>query len=102
MNNFKNIIMVYHIPIDGLSRQSTVEQLYEYYKILQDDKYQDVFVFPYTDGTPKKIIIETIDLNNTINNKTVESSLEDIKMKFMKLYEPERWLRIKKLERLLK
>jgi len=98
----KNIILIYHITVDNLTRRDSNEMLQDYYDVLQDSDYQRVFVFPYTEGTPKKIIIETIDLKNTINSKTVESSLEDIKMKFLKIYEPEKWKRIKKINELMK
>jgi len=99
---YKNIILIYHIPVDNLTRRDSEYLLEGYYDALQDSDYQRVLVFPYTEGTPKKIIIETIDLKNTINSKTIESSLEDIKMKFLKLYEPEKWKRIKKINELMK
>ena len=98
----KHIIMIYHIPVDGLTRQNAEQELYEFQLEFQNDEFQAVWVFPYTDGNPRKVIIETIDLKNTTNSKTVEKSLEDIQLKFLKLYEPKKYLRIQKLKRILK
>jgi len=98
---YKNIIMIYHIPIDNLTRQQTNEVLTDAYDQLLDENFYKVFVFPYVGGKPKKAIIETIDLNNTINNKIIEKQLDKLIDTQLKYFEPEKWKRVNKLKNLI-
>jgi len=99
----KNIIMIYHIPVDSFSNPDIDDILTNAYKVLKDDNFYSVLVFPYivSDNSIKKIIIETIDLKNTINNKQEKIDLEKLIDNQLKYFEPSKWNRLHKLKKLL-
>jgi len=101
----KNIILIYHIPITMYMTHDKIEKKMFYYNNLftkhQDDFY-DIYVLPNVVKEDKqKIIIETIDVENAQNNICVEKSLEYIKDRLLKIYEPDKWLRLRKLKNLI-
>jgi len=102
MKDFKNIIMIYHIPVDNLSRAASEELLSDAIQLTKDDNFYNVLILPYTGGDIKKIIIETIDLKNTINNKQEKINLETLLDNQMKYFEPLKWNRLHKLKKLIK
>lgn len=96
----KDIIMIYHIPVDGLTRQQAQTQIYEIRKELKTgDFYREIFLpKTYSGG---KVDIEVINLKD---NKTehVEIKLEELNDRLMKLFEPDKWKRKIKLKKILK
>lgn len=96
----KDIMMVYHIPVDGLSQQRAEQIMYDFMKLYKTgDFYREMFI-PYTGGNEQIVKIEVIDLKN---NKTadVRVKLEEIDDNLMKYFEPDRWTRKQKLGRIL-
>jgi hypothetical protein len=102
----KNIILIYHIPIDELTPIESMQQKMDYYNKLftkHKDDFYDIYVLPNIVKTDKqKFIVETIDIENAQNNIYVERSLDYIKDRLLKIYEPEKWLRVRKLKNLIK
>lgn len=101
MENYKkDIIMVYHIPVDGLTRQQTHELLTEFMEYTSTGEFFREFFFPKRDSGGK-IEIEIINLKG---NKTehVQLKIEQLDDKLMKYFEPDKWKRKSKLERVLK
>ena len=102
----KNILLIYHIPITMYMTQEMIEQKMFYYNNIftkHKDDFYDIYVLPNVVKEDKqKIIIETIDVENAQNNICIEKSLEYIKDRLLKIYEPDKWLRLRKLKNLIK
>ena len=102
----KNIILIYHIPISVISSHDVMQKKMHYYNELftkHKDDFYDIYVLPNIVKEDKqKIIIETIDIENAQNNICVEKSIDYIKDRLLKIYEPEKWLRVRKLKNLIK
>ena len=96
----KDLIMVYHIPIDGMTRQKAEVILYNFMQNYQTGEFYREYFLPKT-NCGGKIDIEIINLKGqkTENVKVKFNELENLMMKY---FEPERWKRIHKLKRILK
>ena len=101
----KNILLVYHIPIHEYETHEQRDKKMKYYNILfkgHKEDFYDIYVLPNIVKYDKqKIIIETIDVENAQNNIRVEKSLDYIKDRLLQIYEPEKWLRVRKLKNLI-
>jgi len=99
----KDIIMVYHVPVNGLSRQQAEEQLHKFMKSFTTSDFYREYFLPYesANGKDKKIKIEIINLKG---NKTenVEIKIEELDDRLMKYFEKDKWLRKQKLKNILK
>ena len=94
----KDIILVYHIPVDGLTRQHAQEQIYELSEYLKTGEFFREYFFPKRDSGGK-VDIEIINLKV---NKTehVEIKIEELDDRLMKYFEPEKRRRKEKLTRI--
>lgn len=101
-----NILLVYHVPVTNSMTKLFKEKLLNYYHNLftkHNDNFYDIYVLPnVVKEDNQKFIIETIDIDNAQNNLMIEKSLDYIKDRLLKIYEPEKWLRIRKLKNLIK
>ena len=115
----KDLIMIYHIPVDNLSPKHMHQKLYEFMEVFKTDDFYREYFFPYTtseedksffkkicnifktDVYEKKIKIEIINLKD---NKTehIQIKLDELDDRLMKYFEKDKWLRKKKLQRLCK
>ena len=100
MDYKKDIIMVYHIPVDGLTRQQAEQQLRDIMKTwTTGDFYREMFI-PKTDSG-RKVDIEVINLKDN-RTEHIEIKLGDLDDSLMKYFEHDKWLRKKKLENICK
>jgi len=97
----KDIIIVYHIPVDGLTRQQAEEQIYESGKILFTGDFYKEYFLPYTGGDEKIIKIEIINLKGQKTEK-IELKIDELNETIMKYFDYKKWLRLKKLRNVLK
>ena len=95
----KDIILVYHIPVDGLSRQQAEQQIYDIMKTWTiGDFYKELFIPKINSGG--KVDIEVINLKgNKIEH--IELNLEKLDDSLMKYFEHDKWLRKNKLNRIV-
>ncbi len=101
MEDYKNdIIIVYHIPVDGQTRQYSNELLNNMRQKFTTNKFFREYFFPKT-NSGGKIDIEIINLkaNKTEN---IQIKIEQLDDKFMKYFEHEKWLRKEKLKKIVK
>jgi len=115
----KDIIMVYHIPIDDLSPQHAHERLYEFMNLFKTGDFYREYFFPYTTSDEDKSLFKKIcnlfknnvyekkvkiEIINLKDNKTenIEIKIEELDDRFMKYFEKDKWLRKKKLEKICK
>lgn len=96
----KDIIIIYHIPVDGLTRQHAEEKVYEmsnYYKT--GDFYREYFLPKHDSGG--KIDIDFINLKGQ-KTENIQIKFEELEDTLMKYFEKDKWLRKQKLERIIK
>jgi len=96
----KDIILVYHIPVDGLSTQRAQEQMYEIMKNFETGEFFRELFLPKKDSGGK-IEIEIINLKGQ-KTEHIQVKIEDLDDRLMKYFEPEKWKRKSKLERIIK
>lgn len=101
MDNKKDLIIIHHIPVDGLTRQNMHETISGYRKAFYTGDFFQEYFLPYTEGNPKKVIIEIINLKDNKTTKVIKK-LNEIDENIMKHFEYDKWLRLKKLRNILK
>ena len=96
----KDIIIIYHIPVDGYTRQQAQEQVYAFMEACRTGDFYREYFLPYTGGKEQKVKIEIINLKD---NKTenIEIKLDKIDDILMKYFEPDKWKRKSKFERII-
>ena len=95
----KDIIMVYHIPVDGLSRQRSTMIIREFMEQFHTgDFYQELFLPKTNSGG--KIDIEIINLKGQ-KTEHVKVKLEELQDLLMKYFEKDKWLRKQKLSKII-
>jgi hypothetical protein len=97
----KDIIMVYHIPVDDLSRQRAEEQIYQFSENFTTNDFYREYFLPYTGGEEKIVKIEIINLKG-IKTEKIDIKLDEIDERLMKYFEHDKWLRLKKLQKIIK
>jgi len=119
MDYKKDIIMVYHIPVDGLTRQQAEQQLRDIMKTWTTGDFYREYFFPYSTSDEDKSLFKKIcnlfkndvyekrvkiEIINLKDNKTehIEIKLEELDDRLMKYIEHDKWLRKKKLENICK
>lgn len=96
----KDIIMIYHIPVDGLTRQKSEHQLYEFMQLYKTGDFYREYFFPKSDGI-RKVDIEIINLKGQ-KTENIQLKFEQLEDTMQKYFEPKRWNRKSKLKRILK
>jgi hypothetical protein len=96
----KDIIMVYHIPVDGLTRQQAQEMIAEFHQYFYTGEFFREMFLPKTDSGGK-IEIEVINLKGH-KTENIQIKIEELDDRLMKYFEKDKWLRKSKIERILK
>ena len=96
----KDIIIDYHIPVDGLSHQQVEEQFNNMMKHFQTGEFFREYLLPKKDSGGK-IDIEIINLKGQ-KTEHIQIKIEELDDRLMKYFEPEKWKRKSKLERIVK
>jgi len=96
----KDIIMVYHIPVDGLTRQNAEEQIYEFGEFFKTGDFYREYFLPKRDDNGK-IDIEIINLRGQ-KTENIRVKFEELEDTMMKYYDNIQWQRKHKLKRVLK
>lgn len=102
MSYKKDIIIIHHIPVDGLTRQRADNMIYDYMKAFETGDFYQEYFLPYRDGNPQKVIIETINLKNNIKKRKILKKLNKIENILLKWINPKKYNRLQKLKNILK
>ena len=100
MDYKKDIIMFYHIPVDGLTRREAEQQVFEFKEGLETGDFYREYFLPKINSSGK-IDIEVINLKEH-KTANVEMKFEELEDTLMKYFENNKWLRKQKLQRVLK
>jgi hypothetical protein len=77
MNTKEELIIIYHVPVDGMPKQKAMQSLVSLIEAYKSDDFFKQYFCPYKGGNLQKIIIETINIKDSKTEK-VESLLENL------------------------
>jgi len=96
----KDMIMVYHIPVDGYTRQQSEVILKDFMDGFTTNDFYREYFFPKT-NSGGKIDIEILNLKNQ-KTQNISIKLEELEDIMMKHYDKPKWERKMKLKNILK